>query len=252
MSVVVVTGGSRGIGAEVCRRGAAEGWTMAINYARSAAEAENLAAEIRAAGGEAAAFQADVADESQVVAMFEKIDRDLGPVTGLVNNAGVNGAGTRVDELDLARSRRCFEVNTLGAFICAKHAIRRMARGHGGDGGVIVNVSSAAARHGGAFSYVDYAASKAALDTLTIGLARETAAEGIRVNTLRPGITLTEISTDYAAEHPEWLDWVMQQVPLGRPARVGEIADGIIYLLSERSSYATGAILDMSGGWVSP
>jgi len=225
---------------------------MAINYAHSADEAENLADGIRAAGGKAAAFQADVADEAQVIAMFASIDRELGPLTGLVNNAGVNGAGTRVDELDLARSRRCFDVNTLGAFTCAKHAIRRMARRHGGDGGVIVNVSSAAARHGGPFSYVDYAASKAALDTLTIGLARETAADGIRVNTLRPGITMTEISTDYANQHPEWLDWVMQQVPLGRPAEVSEIADGIIYLLSDRSSYATGAILDMSGGWVSP
>lgn len=252
MNVLIVTGSSRGIGAEICRQAAADGWKVCINYARSEDEADRLVHEIRQAGGIAIALQADVANEDAVITMFERVDLELGPVTGLVNNAGVNGGGTRVDEMDADISRRVFEVNVLGAFICARHAIRRMAKRHGGNGGVIVNVSSAAAKHGGPFTYVDYAASKAAIDTFTIGLAREQADQGIRVNCLRPGVTMTEISVAYARDHPEWLDWVLPQVPLGRPAEVSEIANGAMFLLSEKSSYATGAILDVCGGWVSP
>ena len=252
MKVLLVTGSSRGIGAEICRQAAAEGWKVCINYAHSEDEADQVVAQIRDAGGIAIALQANVANEDEVVTMFERIDLELGPVTGLINNAGVNGGGTRVDEMDAAVSRQVFEVNVLGAFICAKHAIKRMAKRHGGNGGAIVNVSSAASKHGGPFTYVDYAASKAAIDTFTIGLAREQAEQGIRVNCLRPGVTMTEISTDYAREHPEWLDWVLPQVPLGRPAEVAEIANGAMFLLSDKSSYATGAILDISGGWVSP
>jgi NAD(P)-dependent dehydrogenase (short-subunit alcohol dehydrogenase family) len=252
MKVLLVTGSSRGIGAEICRMAASEGWKVCINYASSEEEADVLVAEIRQHGGIAIALQADVANEAEVISMFERIDLELGPITGLVNNAGVNGGGTRVDELDAEVSRRVFDVNVLGAFICAKHAVKRMARRHGGDGGAIVNVSSAASKHGGPFTYVDYAASKAAIDTFTIGLAREQADQGIRVNCLRPGVTMTEISADYAREHPEWLDWVLPQVPLGRPAEVAEIANGAMFLLSDKSSYATGAILDVCGGWVSP
>ena len=252
MKVLLVTGSSRGIGAEICRQAAAEGWKVCINYAHSEDEADQVVAQIRDAGGIAIALQANVANEDEVVTMFERIDLELGPVTGLINNAGVNGGGTRVDEMDAAVSRQVFEVNVLGAFICAKHSIKRMAKRHGGNGGAIVNVSSAASKHGGPFTYVDYAASKAAIDTFTIGLAREQAEQGIRVNCLRPGVTMTEISTDYAREHPEWLDWVLPQVPLGRPAEVAEIANGAMFLLSDKSSYATGAILDISGGWVSP
>ncbi len=252
MKVLLVTGSSRGIGAQICRQAAADGWKVCINYASSEDEADRLVAEIRKAKGIAIALQADVSDEKQVIAMFERIDLELGPLTGLVNNAATNGAGSRVDEYDTAIVQRMFEVNVLGSFICAKHAIKRMAKRHGGNGGTIVNISSAASKHGGPFSYVDYAASKAAIDTFTIGLARETADQGIRVNCLRPGVTMTEISVDYARQHPEWLDWVMQQVPLGRPAEVTEIANGAMFLLSEKSSYATGAILDFSGGWVSP
>jgi NAD(P)-dependent dehydrogenase (short-subunit alcohol dehydrogenase family) len=252
MNVLLVTGSSRGIGAEVCRQAAADGWKVCINYASSEEEADRLVHAIRQAGGIAIALEADVANEDEVITMFERIDLELGPLTGLVNNAGVNGGGTRVDEMDAATSMRVFEVNVLGAFICAKHAIRRMAKRHGGNGGAIVNISSAAAKHGGPFSYVDYAASKAAIDTLTIGLAREQADQGIRVNCLRPGVTMTEISLDYARAHPEWLDWVLPQVPLGRPAEVSEIANGAMFLLSDKSSYATGAILDVCGGWVNP
>ena len=252
MKVLLVTGSSRGIGAEICRQAAADGWKVCINYASSEDEADAVVAEIRQQGGIAIALQANVANEAEVITMFERIDLELGPITGLVNNAGVNGGGTRVDELDAEVSRRVFDVNVIGAFICAKHAIKRMARRHGGDGGVIVNVSSAASKHCGPFTYVDYAASKAAIDTFTIGLAREQADQGIRVNCLRPGVTMTEISVDYAREHPEWLDWVLPQVPLGRPAEVAEIANGAMFLLSDKSSYATGAILDVCGGWVSP
>jgi NAD(P)-dependent dehydrogenase (short-subunit alcohol dehydrogenase family) len=252
MKVLLVTGSSRGIGAEICRQAAADGWKVCINYAHSEDEADQVVAQIRDAGGIAIALQANIANEDEVITMFERIDLELGPVTGLVNNAGVNGGGTRVDEMDASVSRQVFEVNVLGAFICAKHAIKRMAKRHGGSGGAIVNVSSAASKHGGPFTYIDYAASKAAIDTFTIGLAREQADQGIRVNCLRPGVTMTEISVDYAKEHPEWLDWVLPQVPLGRPAEVSEIANGAIFLLSDKSSYATGAILDISGGWVSP
>lgn len=252
MKVLVVTGSSRGIGAEICRLAAADGWKVCINYTRSADEADALVAEIRQGGGIAIALQANVANEDEVITLFERVDLELGPVTGLVNNAGINGGGTRVDEMDIDISRNVFNVNVLGAFICAKHAIKRMAKRHGGGGGAIVNVSSAAAKHGGPFTYVDYAASKAAIDTFTIGLAREQADQGIRVNCLRPGVTMTEISADYAREHPEWLDWVLPQIPLGRPAQVTEIANGAMFLLSDKSSYATGAILDVCGGWVSP
>jgi NAD(P)-dependent dehydrogenase (short-subunit alcohol dehydrogenase family) len=252
MKVLLVTGSSRGIGAEICRQAAADGWKICLNYTHSEDEADALVHEIRQAGGIAIALQADVANEDEVITMFERIDLELGPITGLVNNAGVNGGGTRVDEIDVAVSRRVFDVNVLGAFICAKHAIKRMARRHGGEGGAIVNVSSAASKHGGPFTYVDYAASKAAIDTFTIGLAKEQADQGIRVNCLRPGVTMTEISVEYAKEHPEWLDWVLPQVPLGRPAEVAEIANGAMFLLSDKSSYATGAILDVCGGWVSP
>ena len=252
MKVLVVTGSSRGIGAEICRRAASEGSKVCINYSRSGDEADAVVAQIREQGGIAIAVEADVSKENEIIAMFERVDLELGPVTGLVNNAGINGGGTRVDEIDADISRQLFEVNILGPFLCAKHAIKRMARRHGGEGGVIVNVSSAASRHGGPFTYVDYAASKAAIDTFTIGLAKEQADQGIRVNCLRPGLTMTEITTDYAEQHPQWLDWVLPQIPMGRAAEVSEVADAAMFLLSQSSSYATGAILDICGGWVSP
>lgn len=252
MGVLLVTGSSRGIGAEIGRLAAAKGWSVCINYATSKEEADGVVTQITEAGGRAIAVQADVADEAQVEAMFAQVDAELGAVTGLVNNAGVNGAGKRVDELETAVTRRLFEVNILGAFLCAKHAIRRMAKRYGGKGGAIVNIGSAASKHGGPFTYVEYAAAKAALDTFTIGLAKEQAAEGIRVNCLRPGATMTELSVVYAEENPEWLDWVMTQVPLGRTADVQEIAKAALFLLSNDASYITGAMLDASGGWVSP
>jgi len=196
--------------------------------------------------------QADVSVPQDVKSLFEKVDVELGPVTGLVNNAGVMGSGGTVDELDAERTRRMFEVNTLGPFLCCQAAVKRMAKRHGGKGGAIVNISSAAAKHGGPGSYVDYAASKAAVDTLTNGLAREQAAEGIRVNCVRPGAILTEISKRWMTDHPGWLDSVIARTPLGRPGEVRDIATAALWLLSDEANYVTGAILDVSGGWVTP
>ena len=252
MSVLVVTGGSRGIGAGICRLGAQRGWAVCVNYAHSAEEAEAVVAEIAGAGGRAIAVQADVSKPSDVEQMFAAVDGALGPVTGLVNNAGIMGSTGRVEDLDAAATRTLFEVNTLGPFLCSQAAIKRMAKKFGGQGGAIVNVSSAASRHGGAGSYVDYAASKGAVDSFTYGLAKEQASEGIRVNCLRPGATMTEMNERWMKTHPEWLDWVMSQVPLKRPAEVEEMAKAALWLLSEDSSYTTGAILDISGGWVAP
>lgn len=252
MGVLVVTGGSRGIGAEICRLAAADGWSVAVNCSSSLDEAERVAAEIRTAGSKAITVQADVSEREQVEAMFAQVDKDLGAVTGLVNNAGVNGPGGRVEDLDAEAATKMFAINVLGCFLCSGAAIRRMAKRFGGEGGSIVNVSSAASRHGGPGSYVAYAASKGAVDTFTVGLAKEQAAEGIRVNCLRPGIAMTELSIQFAEEHPEWEDWVIAQVPLERAGQVDEIAKGVYFLLSDDASYITGAILDACGGWVSP
>jgi NAD(P)-dependent dehydrogenase (short-subunit alcohol dehydrogenase family) len=252
MGVLVVTGSSRGIGAEICRLGAERGWAVCVNYASSADEAQGVVEEIEGAGGRAIAVRADVSVPQDVEALLQRVDAELGPVTGLVNNAGAMGSGGPVDELDPALTRRMFEVNTLGPFLCCQAAIKRMAARHGGKGGAIVNISSAAAKHGGPGSYVDYAASKAAVDTLTNGLAREQAAEGIRVNCIRPGAILTEISQRWMDDHPDWLDGVVARTPLGRPGEVRDIATAALWLLSDEANYVTGAILDVSGGWVTP
>ena len=188
-----------------------------------------------------------------MVELYKQIDKDLGLLTGLVNNVGTNGGGHSSKMSSLCTPlKKLFEINVYSYFLCSKYAIQRMAKRHGGQGGSIVNISSAASKHGGPFTYIDYAASKGAIDTFSVGLAKEQAAEGIRVNCLRPGATMTELSTIYAHENPEWIDWVMAQVPLNRPAEVEEIAGTALFLLSEEASYVTGAILDANGGWVSP
>jgi len=250
--VLLVTGASRGIGAEICRRAAQGGWAVAVNYASSKQEAEDVCAAIASAGGTAIPVQANVSESEQVARMFAEIDEKLGSVTGLVNNAGANGGGTRVDDQEPEATFKVFAVNAIGPFFCAREAIRRMAKRHGGTGGAIVNIGSAASKHGGPGSYIDYAASKGALDVFTVGLAKEQASEGIRVNTLRPGITMTELSKKYASEHPDWVKWVMEQVPLGRAGEPMEMADAALWLLSDEAAYVTGATLDVSGGWVSP
>lgn len=252
MRVIVVTGASRGIGAEICRMAARDGWACCINYAKDETGARAVAAQIGDAGGTAITVQADIADERQVAAMFAQVDAELGPVEALVNNAGAMGSEGRVEDLDSARTRRLFEVNLLGPFLCSKEALNRMSTRKGGAGGGIVNISSAAAKHGGGGSYVDYAASKGGLDTFTVGLAREQADAGMRVNCIRPGAILTEISKQWMETHPEWLDSVVARTPLGHPGEEADIANATLWLLSDAAKYVTGAILDVSGGWVSP
>ncbi len=252
MTVLIVTGASKGIGAKICIEAAKAGWACVVNFASDAEGAARVVATIEDAGGTAIALKADVANAQEIAAMFAEVDDKLGPVTGLVNNAGTMGSQGRVEDLDVARSRRLFEVNTLGPFICSKEALARMSKARGGNGGAIVNISSAAAKHGGGGSYVDYAASKGAVDTFTIGLAREQAAEGVRVNCIRPGAILTEITRAWMDNHPEYLESVVAHTPLGHPGTEEDIANAALFLLSSQAKYITGAILDVSGGWVCP
>lgn len=244
--VLLITGASRGIGAATARRAAAAGWDVAINYARDAAAAEGVATEVRALGRRALTVAADVADEAAVLAMFARIDAELGPLGGLVNNAGVVDMKARLDEMDVARWQRMWAINLTGSLLCAREAVRRMSTRHGGAGGVIVNLSSAAARLGSPGLYIDYAMSKGAIDTFTHGLALEVAAEGIRVNAVRPGMIDTDIhaaSGDRNRPHA-----AAQLIPMQRPGTADEIAAAVVWLLSADASYTTGAILDVSGG----
>jgi NAD(P)-dependent dehydrogenase (short-subunit alcohol dehydrogenase family) len=245
-TTVLVTGGSRGIGAAAAWLLAQQGRAVAVNYTRDAAAAETLVARIRAAGGQALALQADVADAAQVAAMFERIDRELPRLAGLVNNAGVVDQPARVDEMDAARLQRMFAINVFGSFHCAREAVRRLSTKHGGRGGAIVNLSSAAARLGSPGQYVDYAAAKGAIDSFTVGLAREVATEGIRVNAVRPGIIETDIHASGGI--PDRVKQMAPLVPMQRAGSADEVAQAIVWLLSDAASYTTGAILDVSGG----
>jgi NAD(P)-dependent dehydrogenase (short-subunit alcohol dehydrogenase family) len=243
---VLVTGGSRGIGAAVALGCARAGWDVAVNCARDGAAAERVAREVRALGRRAIHVQADVADESALLAMFARIDSELPPLGGLVNNAGVVDAMARVDQTSVARLERMFRINVIGAFVCAREAVKRMSTRHGGAGGVIVNLSSVAAKLGGPGWYVDYAASKGAIDTFTVGLAREVAAEGIRVNAVRPGIIDTDIHA--SGGQPDRAHTSAALIPMQRPGTAEEVAEGVVWLLSDAARYITGAILDISGG----
>ena len=244
--VVLVTGGSRGIGAATARLAARQGWTVAVNYARDAQAADAVVRQIHEAGGEAIALQADVAKEDEVVALFQAVDARLGRLDALVNNAGVVDVPARVDQMSAERLRRMFDINVVGSFVCAREAVRRMSTRHGGAGGSIVNVSSAASRLGAAGQYVDYAASKGAIDTLTLGLAREVAAEGIRVNAVRPGLIDTDIHASGGL--PDRVRDLAHQVPMGRGGTAEEVAEAIVWLMSDAASYTTLSLLDVSGG----
>ena len=244
--IALITGGSRGIGAATALLAARQGWAVAVNYQANAAAAQGVVDRIRASGGTAIAVQADVAQEAEVVAMFQVVDAQLGRLTALVNNAGVVDVPARVDAMSGERLRRMFDTNVIGSFVCAREAVRRMSTRHGGAGGAIVNVSSAAARLGAAGQYVDYAAAKGAIDTLTIGLAREVAAEGIRVNAVRPGLIETEIHASGGL--PDRVRDLAHQVPMQRGGTAEEVAEAIVWLMSDASPYTTMSLLEVSGG----
>ena len=244
--IVLITGGSRGIGAATALLAARAGYAVAVNYSASALAAEQVVQQIQQAGGRAISVQADVADEAQVLAMFAKVDAELGQLSALVNNAGVVDRTARVDAMDVARLKRMFDINVIGSMVCAREAVKRMSTRHGGRGGAIVNVSSVAARLGGPGQYVDYAAAKGAIDTFTIGLSKEVATEGIRVNAVRPGIIDTEIHASGGL--PDRARAMAPQVPMQRAGTATEVARAIVWLLSDEASYSTGALLDVAGG----
>lgn len=244
--VVLITGASRGIGAATALHAAREGFAVAVNYSSNAGAANAVVQQIQGFGGTAIAVQADVADEAQVLAMYRQIDAALGPVSALVNNAGVVDVATRVDQMDWARLRRMFDINVMGTFVCTREALKRMSTRHGGAGGAIVNISSAAARLGGAGQYVDYAASKGAIDTFTVGLAKEVATEGVRVNAVRPGVIETDIHA--SGGQPDRARNLAPIVPMQRPGSADEVANAIVWLLTDQASYVTGAFIDVTGG----
>jgi NAD(P)-dependent dehydrogenase (short-subunit alcohol dehydrogenase family) len=244
--VMIVTGGSRGIGAATARLAAKQGYAVCVNYRQDRASAEKLVEEIKAIKGKALAVRADVASEPDVLNLFQQTDRALGRVTALVNNAGIVERSARVEMITAARLARMFAINVTGSFLCAREAVKRMSTRHGGRGGAIVNVSSIAAKLGSPGDYVDYAASKGAIDTFTIGLAKEVGPEGIRVNAVRPGVIRTEIHA--ASGDPARVDRIGQAAPLQRPGEPEEVARAILWLASDEASYMTGAIVDVSGG----
>lgn len=243
---ILITGGGRGIGAATARLAASRGYAVAINYVRRSAEADALAHALRSQGARAIAVQADVADEAQVERMFEAVDTQLGTLDALVNNAGILEQQMRLDAMTPERWRRVFETNVIGSFLCARAAVRRMSTRHGGRGGAIVNVSSIASVIGGANEYIDYAASKGAVDAMTVGLAREIATEGVRVNCVRPGPIRTDIHA--SGGEPNRVERVRTAIPMQRGGEPEEVAATIMWLLSNEASYITGAIVDVSGG----
>jgi NAD(P)-dependent dehydrogenase (short-subunit alcohol dehydrogenase family) len=243
---MVVTGGGRGIGAATALLAAERGFAVSVNFLKDKDSASSLIDKIKSKNGRAIAVQGDVSSESDVERLFEETDRKLGRVTALVNNAGIVDRGTRVELMTAARIARMFAINVTGSFLCAREAVKRMSTRHGGAGGAIVNVSSIAAKLGGPGEYVDYAASKGAIDTFTIGLSKEVGAEGIRVNAVRPGIIRTEIHA--SSGDPARLERIGATAPLGRPGEAEEVARAILWLLSDEASYLSGALVDVSGG----
>jgi NAD(P)-dependent dehydrogenase (short-subunit alcohol dehydrogenase family) len=243
---MIVTGGARGIGAATCRLAAREGYAVCVNYLKNRAAAERVVAEIGSLGGRALAVGANVADEAEVRELFATVDRELGPVAALVNNAGILSRASRLEEMDLGRLQRLFATNVLAAMLCAREAAKRMSRRHGGRGGAIVNLSSGFVKSGAPGMFLDYAASKGAIEVFTAGLARELATEGVRVNAVRPGMIDTEIHAD--GGDPERLKKASAIVPMQRHGEPEEVARAILWLVSDAASYTTGTIVDVSGG----
>lgn len=243
---LVVTGGSRGIGAAVARLAGREGYSVALNFLGNEAAAHGVVEEIRSSGGLAMAIRGDVSSEADIISLFQGAEKQLGPICGLVNNAGVTGGFSRVEALETSSLAQVLATNIAGTILCAREAVKRMSTRHGGYGGAIVNISSLAARTGGAGEWVHYAASKGAVNTFTIGLAREVAAEGIRVNAVAPGLIATDIHA--ANGVPDRLERLSPTIPLGRAGWPAEVAEGVLWLLSDAASYTTGTILEIGGG----
>lgn len=244
--IILITGGSRGIGAAIARLAAEEGYAVCLSYLENRSAAEAVVASITQKNGIAIAVQANVAIEEDVIRLFDRVDSSLGRITALVNNAGILEKQSRVEDMDAERIRRIFSTNVIGSFACSREAVKRMSAKHGGNGGSIVNISSRASRLGAPGEYVDYAASKAAIDTLTIGLAKEVATEGIRVNAVSPGIIYTDIHA--SGGDPQRVDRVKGGIPMQRGGYPEEVAKAVLWLLSEDASYTTGATIDVSGG----
>jgi NAD(P)-dependent dehydrogenase (short-subunit alcohol dehydrogenase family) len=244
--VLLVTGGGRGIGAQICRQAAQTGWRVAVNYTSNKQAADAVVAFVKDQGSEAIAVRGDVGEAGEIASVFAAIDRHFGRLDGLVNNAGIVDAPQRIDEMSPERLERMFRINIMGSVLCAAEAVRRMSRRYGGKGGAIVNISSMAAVLGSAAQYVDYAASKGAIDSFTIGLAREVATEGVRVNAVRPGIIDTEIHASGGL--PDRARDLAPSIPMKRAGKAEEVADAVLYLLGPSASYITGAILNVSGG----
>ncbi|HLS95717.1 MAG TPA: SDR family oxidoreductase [Sphingobacterium sp.] len=246
MKTMLITGASRGIGAATASLAAARGFSVAVNYRSDKAAAEGVVARIRANGGRAEAFQADVSKEGDVMRLFAEVDAVFGHLTSLINNAGILEQQCRMEGMSRQRLQRIFEANTFSAFLCCREAIMRMATRYGGTGGTIVNVSSIASRTGAPFEYIDYAASKGAVDAMTIGLAKELAGEGIRVNAVRPAFIHTDIHA--SGGEPDRIDRIKDSIPLKRGGLASEVAEAILWLASEQSSYSTGIFIDVTGG----
>ncbi|WP_394375756.1 SDR family oxidoreductase [Stutzerimonas frequens] len=244
--VMLITGASRGIGAATARLAAQQGYALCLNYHQRADAANAVLEQVLGLGVTAIAVKADVADEAQVLHIFDVIDREFGRLDVLVNNAGMLEQQMRLEEMDAARWRRVLGANVIGSFLCAREAIKRMSTRHGGKGGAIVNLSSVAARLGAPGEYIDYAAAKGAIDSMTLGLAKEVASEGIRVNAVRPGVIHTDIHA--AGGEPDRVERVKASVPMGRGGQAEEIAEAILWLASEKASYTSGALLDVAGG----
>lgn len=244
--VMLITGASRGIGAATARLAAAQGYALCLNYHQRQDAAQQLVEELQNAGTRAIAVAADVSDDAQVAKLFASIDAEFGRLDVLVNNAGMLERQMRLDEMDAARLMRVFAVNVTGSFLCAREAVKRMSTRYGGNGGAIINISSIAAKLGAPNEYIDYAAAKGAIDSMTLGLAKEVAAEGIRVNAVRPGVIRTEIHA--SGGEPGRVERVKASVPMGRGGEAEEVAEAILWLASEKASYTSGALLDVSGG----
>jgi NAD(P)-dependent dehydrogenase (short-subunit alcohol dehydrogenase family) len=246
MKTILVTGGSRGIGRATALKCARRGWSVALNYVSNQSAAEEAAREVRSAGGHAITVQGDVAVEADVISMFSEAESRLGRLHGVVINAGIVAPSAPLADMDSARLKRVFDVNVYGAYLCARESARRLSKDRGGEGGAIVLISSAASRLGSAFEYVDYAGSKAAVDTLTIGLAKELAQQGVRVNAVRPGLIETDIHA--SGGQPDRARRIGATTPMGRAGRPEEVAEAVVWLLGDGASYTTGAILDVAGG----